>query len=130
MAPKYLWNYRIWTKANCLIESVMSSPYHYSLISEMYVTLVFVYGLHSSRRKNNNRVFNKDTELAIIAIFKSEALQHENKKSSNKMLLQWVLYMGHQPFRSNVLLSELLMHMLLGISLNCLLFNLNWTYII
>ena len=31
-------------------------------------------------------------------------------------------YLGSQPFRSNALLSELSRHVLLGISLNCLLF--------
>ena len=38
------------------------------------------------------------------------------------MLSQWALNMGPQPFMSNTVLSELSRHLLLGISLNCLLF--------
>ena len=68
-----------------------------------------------------HRGFHKQTELAIKAILASEALPPE-KQNENKMWPQWALNLGPQPLMSNSLLSELVRHVLLGISLNCLLF--------
>ena len=65
------------------------------------------------------RIFHKNTELAILT---SEALLRKNQKISSKMVAQSVLNLGPQPFKSDALLSELPRHVLLGISLNCLLF--------
>ena len=56
------------------------------------------------------RVFQKQTELAIMAILTSEALLRGNNKSSSEMVPQRVLNLALQPFRSNALLSELSRH--------------------
>ena len=71
-----------------------------------------------ARSADYSTFFTNTQKLAILA---SEALLREKIKSSNKILPQWVLNLGPQPFRSNALLSELSSHVLLGISLNCLL---------
>ena len=46
----------------------------------------------------------------------------KQKISNSKIVSQWALNSGFQPFGSNALLSELLRQVLLGMSLNCLFF--------
>ena len=80
-----------------------------------YTYWVFVLSFTNNTKRTclPSWIFHRHTKLAIMA---------SEKTSSNKMLSQWALNLGRQPFGSDALLSEPLRLVLLGISLNCLLF--------